>query len=158
MIFTFKGNQYPAVLERGNAAQFIVPMAKHFCVGKGYDVGCGKYPLEGSIPIDKRWGKDAMQLPEGRVDYVFSSHCLEHLPQPVEALRHWQTRLKPGGVLFLYLPHPDAEMWWPENNRSHLNLWTPMQVVEMFKDLGLVNVLSSERDIAWGFAVIGFAP
>lgn len=157
MIFEFNGKIYPEVLRKGNAARFIVPMAEHFCKGRGLDVGCGKYPLKGAIPIDKRRGSDAMSLPSGEYDYVFSSHCLEHLPQPIEALKHWKSRLRKEGVLFLYLPHPDMEIWWPENNPSHLQLWSPLEMYQIVKGLGFHDVMHSERDAAYGFTVIGFA-
>lgn len=38
-------------------------------------------------------------------DVVFSSHTLEHMPEPINAiLNYWQTFVRPGGRLILYLP------------------------------------------------------
>jgi SAM-dependent methyltransferase len=99
-----------------------------------------------------------MALPEGEFDYVFSSHCLEHLVDPVKALEHWKTRLKKGGVLFLYLPHPDMKYWLPQNCRKHLHSWAPEVMAELVRDLGFENVIHSQRDIAFGFTVIGINP
>ncbi len=96
-----------------------------------------------------------MNLPEGEWDYVFSSHGLEHLPNYVEAIEHWKTRIRAGGVLFLYLPHPDQVYWRPQNCRKHLHSFWPGQMAELLRDLGFVNVLHSERDLAWSFAVVG---
>lgn len=43
---------------------------------------------------------------DGYFDWVFSSHCLEHLPQPPAAiLPEWWRVVRRGGVLALYLPH-----------------------------------------------------
>src|SRR5690606_29260652 len=92
----------------------------------------------------------------GLWDYVFSSHCLEHLVNPIAALEHWKSKLKPGGVLFLYLPHPDMRYWLPQNCRKHLHTWKPEEMAQILRDLGFANVIHSERDIAWGFTVIGF--
>lgn len=97
-----------------------------------------------------------MDLPAGEVDYIVSSHCLEHLADPVSALEHWKTRLVPGGVLFLYLPHPDMRYWQTTRNRKHLHEWQPRQMARILNDIGFIGVLHSERDLAWSFACIGF--
>lgn len=156
-LFTYKGELYPEYLKNGNAMQFIAPTALQFCKGRGLDVGAGKWPLPGAVPIDRSTG-GAYELPEGSWDYVFSSHCLEHLENPVAALEHWKTRLLPGGTLFLYLPHPEMAYWRPQNCRKHLHLFWPKDVASMLRDLGFVDVIHGERDLAWSFAVVGFTP
>lgn len=156
MLFSYRGSLYPDYIRHGNAVQFIAATAAHYCKGKGVDVGAGKWPLPGAIPHDKITGEHAEYLPEGELDYVFSSHCLEHLTDPVYALASWKARLKTGGVLFLYLPHPDMEYWRPQNCRKHLHLFWPKDVAAMLRDLGFVDVIHGERDLAWSFAVVGF--
>ena len=158
MIFEYKGGKYPEYLKMGNAAAFIAPMAQFFCNGRGLDIGAGKWPLRGAMPIDVDRGGNAMSLPANAYDFIFSSHCLEHLPDYVAAIDHWKTRLKPGGVLFLYLPHPDMEYWLPQNNRKHLHQFRPGDIARVLRDLGFINVIFSERDLAWSFAVVGFMP
>lgn len=154
--FVYQDERYPTYIREGNAMRFIAPVAKHFCRGRGLDVGAGRWPLEGAIPVEWKDGGDAMALPEGRFDFIFSSHCLEHLANPIEALEHWQSRMVDGGVLFLYLPHPDMVYWRPENCRKHLHSWTPQRMAEILKSLGLCNVIHSQRDMAWSFAVVAF--
>ena len=158
VLFEYQGQLYPSYLRDGNACQFIAPFAKHFCVGNGLDVGCGKWPLEGAIPVDLAFGGDAMNLPAGEFDFVASSHCLEHLPNPVAALEHWKSRIRPGGVLLLYLPSEDQRYWRPENCKKHLHSWRPERMAEILRALGFVDVLHSERDLAWSFACVGFVP
>lgn len=158
MIFEYRGQTYPEYLKTGNACRFIAPAALQFCRGRGLDVGAGKWPLPGADPVDIADGGDAMALPEGEWDFVFSSHCLEHLVNPVAAIEHWKTRIRPGGVLFLYLPHPDMEYWLPQFNRKHLHMWWPGQIEHLLKDLGFEDVMRSERDLAWSFAALGFNP
>lgn len=162
-MFYYQGKLYPDYLKRGNAVQFIVPTAAHFCKGRGLDVGAGRWPFPGAIAVDtvnpveeNNTGFDAYNLPLGEYDYVFSSHCLEHLPDTIGALEHWQTRLRPGGVLFLYLPHPDMTYWRPQNCRKHLHMFWPEDVAEMLRNLGFVDVIHSERDLMWSFAVAGY--
>lgn len=158
MIYEYQGGLYPDFLKEGNAAQFILPVAKHFCRGNGLDVGCGKWPIPGAVPIELTDGQSAYALPPGEFDYIFSSHCLEHLEDPVLAIEHWKARLAPGASLFLYLPHPDMRYWRPENCRKHRHLFWPQDVCEMLKALGFVNVIHSQRDMAWSFAIVGFMP
>lgn len=156
MIFEYKGKWYPEYLKTGNACRFVTPAALEFCKGSGLDVGASRWPLPGAIPVDLQYNGDAMNLPDGPFDYVFSSHCLEHIPDVVGALLHWKTRLKSGGVLFLYLPHPDMEYWLPQNCRKHVHMFWPEDMAKLLSDLGFERVIHSERDIAWGFCCVAF--
>lgn len=158
MIYEYEGVQYPEYLKAGNAAQWVHPFAEYFCKGYGVDVGCGKWPIQGATPVDMISGGDAMKLPDCDYDFVHSSHSLEHLIDPVGALLHWKDCLKPGGVLFVYLPHPSMRYWQPTRNRKHLHEWQPEQMARIFRDLGFEKVIHSERDLAWGFTVVGFKP
>lgn len=155
-LFTYKGVQYPEYLRHGNGVQFIAPTAAHFCKGKGVDVGAGNWPLPGAEPVDAGKFHDANYLPGEDYDYIFSSHCLEHLPYTVETLEHWKKKLRAGGVLFLYLPHPDMVYWRPQHCRKHLHSWQPAQMATILRDLGFVDVIHGERDLAWSFAVVGY--
>lgn len=157
-LFEYRGIQYPSFLKHGNAMQFIAPIALQFCKGRGLDVGAGEWPLPGAISVDVAHGRDAMDMPMGEYDFVFSSHCLEHLLNPVAAIEHWSTRLRAGGVLFLYLPHPDQKYWRPQFCKKHRHLFWPDDTAEMLRDLGFVNVLHSERDMAFSFSVVGWKP
>ena len=106
-LIKFNKQTYPKFQSEGNASQFAIPFAKHFCKGQGLDIGCGKleWCFPGAIPVDPTLNQfDALNLPPGFWDYIYSSHCLEHLQDWVIVLNLWTIMLKPGGVLFLYLP------------------------------------------------------
>ena len=139
----------------GNACRFIAPVAKIFCQGKGLDVGGGAWPLEGAQRHDQEDG-GAYQLPDWQYDYIFSSHCLEHLANPITALTVWKEHLVSGGVLFLYLPHPDMEYWRPQNCLKHRHIWPPEAMAGIITDLGFQDIVYSERDMAWSFCVVGY--
>lgn len=158
MIFEYEGALYPEYLKHGNAMQFIAPTALQFCKGRGLDIGAGQWPLPGAQPVERALAHNAMMLPEGKFDFIFSSHCLEHLTDPVAALEHWKTRLRPGGVLFLYLPSAEMRYWQTTKNRKHLHEWQPEQMERILRDLGFVDVIGGRRDLAWSFACVGFAP
>ena len=155
----FEGEKYPLFQTIGNSSQFALPYAKHLCVGTGYDIGYCKndWKLEGAIGIDKNDDSpyDAYVLPEGTVDYIYSSHCLEHLKDWVGALEIWVSHLSPGGVLFLYLPHKDQKYWKPWNNRKHLHSLDVDMVSECISKFGIKNIFWSERDLNHSFIVVG---
>ncbi len=46
----------------------------------------------------------ALPLPDDTLDYLVSSHVLEHLPDPLAALYEWHRVLRPGGFLYLVVP------------------------------------------------------
>lgn len=125
----FNGQTYPKFQSTGFAAQYAFPFAKQVCKGEGFDIGCNRleWSLPGSIMIDPEVtpGFDAYNLPPITVDYIFSSHCAEHLKNWVEAFDYWTTKIRSGGTLFLYLPHPSQEYWLPWNNRKHIHVFDP---------------------------------
>ncbi|CAK0745062.1 Class I SAM-dependent methyltransferase [Azospirillaceae bacterium] len=116
---------YPGYLVRGEAAASCLYHAKKYCHGRGVDVGAGKFPFPGARPIENNPDEHAYKIQEadGALDYVFSSHCLEHLDHWREALLEWRRALKSGGILYLYLPHPACLMWSPKSLHHHL--WQP---------------------------------
>jgi SAM-dependent methyltransferase len=46
----------------------------------------------------------ALPLADDSLDYLCSSHVLEHLPDPLGALHEWHRVLRPGGWLYLVVP------------------------------------------------------
>lgn len=160
-IINFKNKIYPKFQSEGNAAQFAIPYAKHVCKGKGVDVGCNRieWSFPNSIPIDPNINPqyDALNFPPEayELDYIFSSHCLEHLYDWVKVLDYWTYKLKSGGTLFLYLPDYSQEYWRPWNNRKHLNIFTPEIIVDYMKDNGYKNIFKSEVDLNNAFMIMG---
>jgi SAM-dependent methyltransferase len=62
-------------------------------------------------PIGRRIVGEATamaEVPPASYDFVFASHVLEHLANPIKGLAEWQRVLKPGGILVLVVPHRDA--------------------------------------------------
>jgi len=156
-VLDYKGDKYPYFQSIGNASQFAIPYAKHFCEGFGYDIGCMKkeWSYPGSIAIDLEDPWDANHLPDDKMDYIFSSHCLEHVDDWAGTLLYWTEKIKSGGVLFLYLPHYDQKYWRPWNNRKHKHAFIPEMIVDFMKDNGYTNIFSSQRDLNHSFIVVG---
>lgn len=94
------------------------PLRKQFMdqylVGSGLDVG-GRGATKNDVPIvpgavivDLNYpGYDGRTLPfpDASQDFVFSSHTLEHIEDELGALKEWWRALKPGGALFITVPH-----------------------------------------------------
>lgn len=111
----YKGQVYPDYLTVGGASYAIFRTARKFCKGQGVDIGAGLWPLPDAVPVDAcrgpGCGKSISDFGDSSLDYIFSSHCLEHIERWQEALQEWVSKLKPGGIIFLYLPHPECAIW-----------------------------------------------
>lgn len=140
--------EYPAFQSHGFAAQFAFPFAKQVLKGTGYDIGYSKpeWMLPGAMGIEPTINPEfhAMNLPGLHVDYIFSSHCLEHIHDWTGVLDYWHTRLRPGGVLFLYLPHYEQRYWRTWNNRKHVNNLSPELLKDYLTDRGWNKIFVTE--------------
>ena len=81
----------------------------YFFSGRGIDIGCDRDPITpDAITHDKIYGFDASDLsryPNECFDFVYSSHCLEHLVDPTLAVKEWWRVVKKGGHLIIVVPH-----------------------------------------------------
>jgi SAM-dependent methyltransferase len=92
---------------------------RRYFVGFGLDIG-GKpdplalyqefFPLIQSVKTWDWEDGDAQFLKgvaDGSLDFVHSSHCLEHLVDPAEGLRNWFRVVREGGYLVITVPDED---------------------------------------------------
>lgn len=88
----------------------LTPDERALFKGKGIDIGCGNDPImTDTRPFDRQHG-DANRITDhvlDTFDYVFSSHCLEHMCDPRDALKEWWKLVKPGGHLIFVVPDED---------------------------------------------------
>lgn len=155
----FKGVLYPKIQSIGNASQFAIPFAKHYCKGVGVDIGFCKeeWKFPGAIGADIADSSNdyhAFNLPK-ELDYIYSSHCLEHLDDWVLALEYWISRLSSGGIIFLYLPHEDQEYWLPWNNRKHKHILNAVHIKKCMEHFKMKKVIFSEKDLNCSFIIVG---
>lgn len=117
-----------------------------FCGGKGIDIGCGTYKIK---PDVVEWDKNngdatfVSTIEDSTYDYVYSSHCLEHLYNPVIAIFNWWRILKPNGYLIITVPDRDLyekrktlPSFW---NKDHKNFYL-MDSHEPPCTLGLIPI------------------
>lgn len=100
----------------------------------GIDIGCQNDPLNVNF---RRWDVifgdgDATFMegvPDGSYATVYASHVLEHLDDPVTALRNWWRILATGGHLIVSVPHRDLYEGRTELpsrwNHEHKWFWLP---------------------------------
>jgi SAM-dependent methyltransferase len=88
----------------------------------------------------------------GEFGLIYSSHSIEHVPDPIKALEAMYASLRPGGQLVLVYPNcrslvcrvfgSDSMSWDPPR---HLSLPTCGAMVRALQDLGFRNVASRTR-------------
>lgn len=132
--------------------------------GKGLEIGCGAqktYPH--FIGVDN--GRDAVlfnqkmkpdilaeaedlsMFASQSMDFVFSSHTLEHLDDDLKALKEWWRVLKPKGHLTLYLPH---KLFYPNKgqkgaNPDHRRDYLPDDVISLMKQVGSWDLIENQE-------------
>lgn len=135
----------------------IVPYTR----GRGLDLGCGiwkTYPHFIGVDNLKQWGStpspsyemavkmnidvvtdcDNLEMfASGSMDFVFSSHLLEHIKDAEKALKEWWRVVKIGGHLVLYLPHKD---FYPNVGREganpdHKHDFIPKDIIAFMKEI-----------------------
>lgn len=153
---TFDKENYPLFQTRGFAAKFAFPFAEQVCKGRGLDIGCNRsdWAFPGAVQIDPLITPKhhALKLPPcpgmraGGWDYIFSSHCLEHIDRWVDVLDYWHSMLVTGGVLFLYLPDASQKYWLPWNNRKHVSVFTP-ELIQWYLESKFKKVFVSGVDL-----------
>lgn len=135
--------------------------SNRYFVGDGIDIGGKPDPLALYAGMFSRMGSvrtwdwedgDAQHLAsvgDETLDFVHSSHCLEHLVDPREGLRHWFRALRPGGHLIVTVPDEDLyeQGVFPSTfNRDHkwtFTIWKPaswsarsINIVDLVRELG----------------------
>jgi ADP-heptose:LPS heptosyltransferase len=115
--------------QQGNEAAKIKHLIVPYTRGRGLDLGCGPWEAwphfisvdnfdeyRGVVDprTDRHWRPDIVSdatdlslFADRSLDFVFSSHLLEHLGDYEAALEEWWRVIKVGGHLVLYLPHKD---------------------------------------------------
>lgn len=78
--------------------------------GRVLDIGAGADPVAADAVVFDLSQGDANHIvafDEASFDCVYSSHCLEHMHEPVASLHNWWSLVRPGGHLILVVPDED---------------------------------------------------
>jgi ADP-heptose:LPS heptosyltransferase/predicted SAM-dependent methyltransferase len=117
--------------------------------GRGVDLGAGTFKiLPQAISVDSgdhaaKFGHPFMAdlnmdcekltlFASQSLDFVYSSHLLEHIEDYKGALKEWWRVVKQGGVLALYLPHKDfyPNIGQPGSNPTHKHDFLPSDIIQ----------------------------
>lgn len=96
--------------ETTKAKQFWGALEMEATRGKGIDIGCGPDPVTPDarrFDIEHGDANVISQYVKEQFDFVYSSHCLEHMYNPKATILDWWKLVKPGGYLFVLVPDED---------------------------------------------------
>lgn len=106
-----------AETRKAHARRLASDFYDKYIQGKGIDIGCGRIDTHDGLdtisPTAVHHDKDDCDAtfmdiyPDNEFDYVYASHVLEHLSEPVTAVKNWMRICKPGGVVIISVPHRD---------------------------------------------------
>ncbi len=135
--------------------------ATRYLKGHGIDIGAGEDPLSQYaefFPLMqscRAWdigdGDAEMMatIPNESLDFVHSSHCLEHMVNVENALNNWLRILKPGGHLVCLIPDEDLyeQGVFPSTyNPDHKHTFTILKDLSWSpKSINLFNLLFNLR-------------
>jgi len=154
-IFDKFGANRESIFRRHEMNQVI-----EYTKGNGIEIGCGlnkihtsaiginkvltendyNYPLGAQI---KGGGDDLHWFGDKVFDYVFSSHCLEHIVDTRKAIAEWTRVLKIGGFLVMLLPDKRyyPKIGEPNANPDHKHDFLPSDVKKIIDDLGKCKII-----------------
>ena len=134
-----------------------------YFIGNGIDIGCGvdnlgnlRHVFRG-IQSVRGWDMpdgDAQFLEgvdDNTFDFAVSSHCLEHMVQPTEALINWIRVVKPGGHIVVTIPEEEMyeQNFWPSRyNDDHKWSFTLKQKSVMPKSVSVLMLLQNVSHVA----------
>ncbi len=113
-----------------------------FLMGRGIDIGCGSDPVTPDcrgFDVSDGNAERIDEFVDDEFDFVWSSHCLEHMSDPRDALGRWWKLVRPGGYLILIVPDEDLyeQGCWPsvfnDDHKATFRLrgrsnWSPVSV------------------------------
>src|ERR1035437_5555824 len=143
-----------------------------YMYGIGLDIGGTGYleNVHAILPdaqiVDLNYpGYDGKTLPfeDGSQDYVYSSHCLEHVSNRKDMIQNWYRVTKKGGYIIIVVPHMDLyerkdslpSKW----NEDHKVFFRPSNLIKEIEDSLPINsyrirhLLENDTDHIYGVPV-----
>jgi 2-polyprenyl-3-methyl-5-hydroxy-6-metoxy-1,4-benzoquinol methylase len=118
--------------------------------------GCDSYGTELSLERIEHAKKNGIkvvkweEIPQYCFDFINTEQVFEHIPEPLQTLRHLKTSVKTNGILKISVPDTnDIErklkiMDWkaPKFTKNSLNPIAPLEHINCFRRLSLVKMAS----------------
>lgn len=134
---------------QGFESRKIKYLLPRYTRGRGLEIGCGMekaFPHFIGVDNGHHFGKGAADVVANAddlslfasesMDFVFSSHVLEHMEDMGAALNEWCRLIKPGGFLCLYVPSANLypKCGEPGANPDHKHDIYPGDIIAMLDD------------------------
>lgn len=129
-----------------------------------------------ALPVDIVAPGDDIPLPDNSVDFVISSHVIEHFVDPIKALKEWRRLVRPGGYIFIIAPHKERTfdkerprttlqelidrhekgIGLPDPDIGHCSVWVTQDFVDLIAWLGwdIVEIQDTDDKVGNGFTVV----
>lgn len=129
-----------------------------------------------SLPVDIVAPGDNISLPDESQDFVVSAHVIEHFSDPIKALKEWYRLIRPGGYIFMIVPHKErtfdkdrprttlqelidryeGRIIAQPNPDDHYSVWITEDMVELVRYLkwNLVEVKNVDDKVGNGFMIV----
>lgn len=96
-------------------------------------------------------------MPDETVDFIIGRHILEHMIDPIKALKLWTSKLKKGGKLIIAVPdHSRIESTLM--NIEHVHAYTPESLGNLFGAVGLKIESCKDSGNGISFVIVGTKP
>ncbi len=115
------------------------------------DLGCGKNKLKGCVGIDGDpsshadivvdFEKNPIPLGDSVADKVFSKQVFEHLEDPVRVLKELYRIVRPGGEIFIEVPHYSSHI---AHGVGHKQYYSHKEMTQMFRTEIHCQILKAE--------------
>lgn len=133
--------------------------------GRGLDLGCGSekaFPHFIGVDNGDHEGKfvnfgmaadirvatcEKLEIfASASMDFVFSSHLIEHIQDTKAALKEWWRLVRPGGYMILYYPHKELypNIGTDGANPTHVHDFMPEDIVAIMKEVGYWDLVRNE--------------
>ena len=147
---------------KGDEASKIKHLLPQYTRGWGLDIGCGPWkayphmigvdwlrgaedlpPFQTDIQLD---AKDLSIFGDKSLDFVFSSHVLEHVEDAAGMLKEWWRVVKTGGHFALYLP---STKFYPKKgekyaNDDHKHDFTQDDIIRIMEKIGSWDLVENQ--------------
>lgn len=122
---------------------------------------------------------DKLPVSDASVDFVISSHVLEHFADPIAALIEWYRVVRRDGYIYMIVPHRErtfdrkrpattlasllarhagTETATADSETGHYSYWVTEDVIELVRGIGLdwelVDFQDTDDKIGNGFAIV----
>lgn len=119
---------------------------------------------------------DALPLKDNTVDFVISSHVIEHFYDPIKTIQEWLRVVRPGGYVYMIVPHKErtfdkdrprtalAELlerhYFPNppavDHHGHYSVWITEDFVELcrFFNWPIVAIQDVDDKVGNGFTIV----